>query len=225
MTTVPERVLPYDAMHADGLGDWRYQLGTLIARFETGGLAASGRLAQAIGEAADGQGLRVEVDLRGAHLVVRTSTPAIEDVSALDLELARAVSALAAQAGAAPRPALTMTMELAIDTVDADAIRGFWQALLGYEADEWGDLHDPEGQHPRLWFQEMDPPRTQRNRIHFDLNVPHDGAQQRVAAALAAGGTLVSDDRAPAFWVLADADGNEVCVCTWQNRPDNGEPA
>ena len=37
-------------------------------------------------------------------------------------------------------------------------------------------------------------------------------------AALAAGGTLVSDACAPAFWVLADAEGNEVCVCTWQDR-------
>ena len=38
------------------------------------------------------------------------------------------------------------------------------------------------------------------------------------AAALAAGGVLVSDRAAPAFWVLADAEGNEVCVCTWQGR-------
>lgn len=64
----------------------------------------------------------------------------------------------------------------------------------------------------------MDPPRTDRNRIHLDLTVPHDVAEQRVADALAAGGRLVSDDRARAFWVLADADGNEVCVCTWQDR-------
>ncbi|MEO5651542.1 MAG: hypothetical protein ABIN79_00985 [Marmoricola sp.] len=33
-----------------------------------------------------------------------------------------------------------------------------------------------------------------------------------------AGGTLVSDDEAPAFWVLADSDGNQACVCTWQAR-------
>jgi 4a-hydroxytetrahydrobiopterin dehydratase len=29
---------------------------------------------------------------------------------------------------------------------------------------------------------------------------------------------LVSDARAPAFWVLADAERNEVCVTTWQGR-------
>ncbi len=61
-------------------------------------------------------------------------------------------------------------------------------------------------------------PEAQRNRIHFDVSVPHDGAARRIEAALAAGGTLVSAGAAPAFWVLADAEGNEACVCTWQGR-------
>jgi len=29
---------------------------------------------------------------------------------------------------------------------------------------------------------------------------------------------LLADDRAPAFWILADAEGNEACVTTWQGR-------
>lgn len=68
------------------------------------------------------------------------------------------------------------------------------------------------------WFQQMDAPRPQRNRIHLDLDVPHDAARGRIDAALAAGGRLVSDAAAPAFWVLADAEGNEACICTWQGR-------
>jgi 4a-hydroxytetrahydrobiopterin dehydratase len=64
----------------------------------------------------------------------------------------------------------------------------------------------------------MDEPRTQRNRIHLDVDVPADVAEERVTAAIGAGGRLVSDARAKAFWVLADAEGNEVCVCTWQDR-------
>jgi 4a-hydroxytetrahydrobiopterin dehydratase len=69
-----------------------------------------------------------------------------------------------------------------------------------------------------MWFQQMAEPRPQRNRVHFDLSIPHDAARDRIAAAVAAGGTVVSDGRAPAFWVLADPEGNEVCVCTWQGR-------
>jgi 4a-hydroxytetrahydrobiopterin dehydratase len=64
----------------------------------------------------------------------------------------------------------------------------------------------------------MTEPRPQRNRIHLDISVPHDEAQARIEAALDAGGTLVSDSHAPAFWVLADAEGNEACMTTWQGR-------
>jgi len=60
--------------------------------------------------------------------------------------------------------------------------------------------------------------RPQRNRIHFDTTVPHDEAESRLAAAMEAGGRLVSGARARAFWVLADVEGNEICICTWQDR-------
>jgi 4a-hydroxytetrahydrobiopterin dehydratase len=77
---------------------------------------------------------------------------------------------------------------------------------------------DPLRLGPAIWFQQMSAPRPQRNRIHFDISVPHDSAPARIEAALAAGGHLVSDDRAPAFWVLADPEGNEACITTWQGR-------
>jgi 4a-hydroxytetrahydrobiopterin dehydratase len=114
-------------------------------------------------------------------------------------------------------------IEIGIDALDAAAIRPFWRAVLGY-VDEpgwsgpWDGLVDPLGQGPAVWFQRMDGPRPQRNRIHFDVSVPHDEAESRIGAALAAGGTLINDARAPAFWVLADAEGNEACVTTWQGR-------
>lgn len=79
-------------------------------------------------------------------------------------------------------------------------------------------LIDPAGQGPAIWFQQMHAPRPQRNRIHFDVSVPHDEAPHRITAALAAGGVLLSDAKAPAFWVLADVEGNEACVTTWQGR-------
>ena len=60
----------------------------------------------------------------------------------------------------------------------------------------------------------MDAPRPQRNRIHLDVWVPPEQTEARVAAAIAAGGHLVSDAAAPAWWILADVEGNEACVCT-----------
>ena len=59
--------------------------------------------------------------------------------------------------------------------------------------------------------------RPQRNRIHIDVWVPHDRAEERVAAAIAAGGVLVTDEYAPSWWTLADAEGNEADVCTWRS--------
>ena len=103
------------------------------------------------------------------------------------------------------------------------AIRPFWRAVLGYtdepgRSGPWDRLVDPLGQGPAVWFQRMDAPRPERNRIHLDVSVPHDEAEPRIQAALAVGGTLLRDTDAPAFWVLADAEGNEACITTWQGR-------
>jgi 4a-hydroxytetrahydrobiopterin dehydratase len=38
-------------------------------------------------------------------------------------------------------------------------------------------------------------------------------AEQRIAAALAAGGTVVDDSNAPSLTVIADQDGNKGIVC------------
>ncbi len=119
-------------------------------------------------------------------------------------------------------------LEIAIDALDIAAVLPFWAAVLAMVRQPGDDqaLVDPAGRLPAVWFQQMDAARPQRNRIHLDITVPHDVARTRVAAALAAGGTLLSDDAARAFWVLADAEGNEVCVCTWQDRdaPDRDVP-
>jgi 4a-hydroxytetrahydrobiopterin dehydratase len=79
-------------------------------------------------------------------------------------------------------------------------------------------IHDPGGVGPGFWFQQMDEPRPQRNRIHLDVIVPEDEVDDRIEATLAAGGTLVSDAAARAFWILADPEGNEACLCTWEDR-------
>jgi 4a-hydroxytetrahydrobiopterin dehydratase len=150
-------------------------------------------------------------------------------VTPRDLALAREISAVVsefglrtdANGGGAQRP--VQVLEIAIDALDIAAIRPFWKAVLAYDdaAGATGpedDLVDPLRQGPAIWFQQMSAPRPQRNRIHFDISVPHDEARARIRAALDAGGVLVSDARAPAFWVLADAEGNEACVTTWQGR-------
>jgi len=43
-------------------------------------------------------------------------------------------------------------------------------------------------------------------------------ADERITAAVASGGSVVDDSEAPSFTVLADPDGNKVCVCTCLER-------
>jgi 4a-hydroxytetrahydrobiopterin dehydratase len=90
----------------------------------------------------------------------------------------------------------------------------FWRALLGYQdrANSQEDLIDPHRRGAPFYFQQMDAPRPQRNRVHVDVWVPYDQADARIAAALAAGGRLVNDADAPSNWALADPEGNEACV-------------
>ena len=202
----------------DGLDDWRYLLGSIHADFRAGSFPAAAALCVSIADAAEALVHHPDVDVRYPDRVrVALTTHAVGGLSTLDAELARTISALAASAGATADPAVLQSLEVAIDTMDADRIRPFWAAVLGYrEAD--GTLVDPLRIGPPLWFQQMDEPRTDRDRFHIDITVPDDEAESRVAAALAAGGRLVTEEFARSWWVLADADGNEACVCTWQDR-------
>jgi len=43
-------------------------------------------------------------------------------------------------------------------------------------------------------------------------------ADERIAAAVATGGSIVDDSAAPSFTVLADPDGNRACICTSLGR-------
>ncbi len=52
-----------------------------------------------------------------------------------------------------------------------------------------------------------------RQRFHVEVYVPREVAEQRIAAAVAAGGTVVDDSDAPSLTVIADQDGNTGIVC------------
>lgn len=225
-TSKPTRRAIADAV--TGLG-WRNVLGLLRTSVRVGSLAQAVEVAAtAVASAADVDD-RLWVDVRGDRVTLTLQTHAVAATTARDVDLARLVSAAVgelglrtdAEVGGAPRS--VQALEFAIDALDIASIRPFWKAVLAY-VDEPGAsgpeaaLVDPLGHDPALWFQQMDAPRPQRNRIHLDISVPHDEAERRIRAAVAAGGTVRSDADAPAFWILADAEGNEACVSTWQGR-------
>lgn len=218
MTMEYTDVSPEEFGELDGLDDWRVLLDSIHATFTAPDYLVAAELVKTIAAIAEEHVHHPDVELRYPGRVhVALTTHATGGLTTLDVDVARAISAAAASASATSDPSDTRAMELGIDSMDADRIRPFWAAVLGYR-DRGGYLVDPTGVGPSVWFQQMTEPRFERNRIHVDVIVPHDVAEQRVADALAAGGILLTDEYARSWWVLADADGNEACISTWQDR-------
>jgi 4a-hydroxytetrahydrobiopterin dehydratase len=213
-----DRITPRQFHQAEGVQDWRVLGEGACTYFRTGSFAAGARLVAAISELAGLDEHHPDVDVRFDGVTVRliTVAPDYYGLTGREVELARRISAVARELGVPANPAAVQTVQVSIDALVIPAVLPFWRALLGYaDRDNGGeDLIDPRGRGPLCWFQQMDKPRPQRNRMHIDVWVPHDRAEARVAAALAAGGHLVTDAHAPSFWVLADAEGNEACVST-----------
>ena len=208
-----------------GLQDWRVIRSGVEANFGCGSFSEAGRFAADLAALCDERDHHASIDLRYPDLVHIMSTTHFKNaLTDRDVALAQAISELARERGYRSTPRDSMVVEIAIDALDIGAVLPFWQAVLGYvpEHTEEGEpvdaIIDPEGIGPNVWFQRMEEPREDRNRIHLDVNVPEDIVEERIAAAVAAGGTLLSDAHANAFWVLADAEGNEACLCTWQDR-------
>ena len=201
-----------------GLDGWRKVLDRLTARYATGDFNTGTALVTKIAEAADEANHHPDVDLRYPHLTVSLSSHDVGAITARDIRLARRISELAAEAGVSASAEAPDVLELALDTPDHEAVKPFWQVLLGYDSKQADDLVDGADRTPSVWFQKTDSDAPDRQRWHLDVSVPHDVAEARIQAAIDAGGTLVDDSRAPAFWVLADPDGNRSCICTWQSR-------
>ena len=196
---------------ADGVEDWRCLYHLVSAHFRTGSLAQGVAFVDEIGRLADEvEQQYLTVDLRNTGVTV--------SLGRRDVALARRISDAARNLTIPADPSAVQVVNVTLDALVGADVLPFWRALLGYG--QIGDdyLFDPSRRGPGFGLQQMDAPRLERNRMHLDVAVPHDQAEARIAAALTAGGRLVSDAHAPMWWVLADAEGNEACVATWLGR-------
>ncbi|KQW53719.1 4a-hydroxytetrahydrobiopterin dehydratase [Nocardioides sp. Root1257] len=227
MTNDPKHRLRYPDVVAEGLDDWRFFLNRLHARFRTGSFVQGLALVTRITEAAEEANHHPDVTLTYPQVDVDLSSHDVDGVTSRDIDLARRITAIAAELGIESAPRDVSTLELALDVPDAEEVKPFWAAVLGYDDHgEWPEIMDPGGRNNTLWFQTAPEATGEvQQRFHLDIVVPREVAEERVQAAVAAGGTLVSEDAVPAFWVLADAHGNKVCVCTADGRQPAEEPA
>lgn len=201
--------------------DFRHLPGQLMARYRVADFAAAQALAGAIGRLAEEADHHPDLLVGWGYVEVRLASHDVGGITRRDVRLARQVSVAAGEAGAHPEPAALQVVDWGLDTWAQADVLPFWRAILGYGDTGLSDeLVDPAGRGgPTVWFQQTDEHETPRQRFHPDVWVPVDEARPRLEAALAAGGSLVSDAEAPSFWVLADPQGNRVCICTVQQRP------
>jgi 4a-hydroxytetrahydrobiopterin dehydratase len=204
---------------------WRVIQHTAATRFRTGSLADGFALVQAIGGKVGAGDRPPHLDLRPNGVTVRLVADDRSELTEGDLTLATEITAIARDLNFAANPADVQNVQIAIDTLVMADVLPFWRAVLGYDFVELtGDnLVDPKHIGPTVWFQQMDAPRPQRNRIHVDLYVPQEVAEGRIAAAIEAGGRIVYDGHAPMWWTLADPEGNEVDVAPWPDLDETDE--
>lgn len=212
-----------------GLTDWRKLAQGLHARFRTDGFAAGARFAVAVGEAGDEVGHHPRVVIGAGHVDLELVTPdaiyraddgtehVVEWVTQQDVDLARRISGIAADHGLDADPASVAEVELGLDTARSAAVAPVWAALLTGDAASRGrgspgdEVRDATARVPNLWFDDAAEGTTQR--FHLEVYVAPEVVEERVAAAVAAGGTVVDDSEAPGMTVLADPDGNTGVIC------------
>jgi 4a-hydroxytetrahydrobiopterin dehydratase len=204
-----------------GLADWRKLAQALHARYHIVDFNAGAAFIAAVAETSEAAGHHP--DLKMTNGVVDVSLCTHEDglwVTQQDIDMARQISEIAWRQGLTPEPTAVTQLELALDTANENGVGPFWSVLLtgGPENRIYDSVFDPTGRVPGLWFQGTDEHEPPRQRWHFDLWLAPEVAKERIAAAVAAGGSVVDDSEAPSFTVLADPDGNKVCVCTCLER-------
>jgi 4a-hydroxytetrahydrobiopterin dehydratase len=207
-----------------GTSDWRIVGDGAVTSFATGTYLAGARLVAAISELPGIDAAEPDVDIRRDAVTVRlvTITDDYYGMTEQDIETARAISGAAQRLGFKGSWEGVQSFLVIPGAPDIAAVMPFWQALLGYERrpdSPEEDLVDARRRGPAFWFEQMREPREDRGggAIHVAVWVPFEQAEARVAAALAAGGRVVRE-RAPMWWTLADAAGNEADIATVKGR-------
>ena len=164
------------------------------------------------------------MDIRHDGVTVRLVTLNSEymGMTTTDLDLARLISDKARELGLSADPSAIQSVLIVPGALDIKQVMPFWRAVLGYDPrpdSPEEDLVDPHDRGPAFWLEGMEQPRADGGgAIHIAVWLPIEQAQARVDAALAAGGRMVRDDFAPAWWTLADAAGSEADIATTEYR-------
>lgn len=224
-------MLKGEQIAAVNLTDWRKLAQGLHARYVIDDFGAGARFVAAVGDAGDSLGHHPRVSIGNGYVDLKLVTDdavyrddegteyIVEWVTQQDVDLARRITEIAAEHKLEADPASVSDIELGLDTASSATIAPVWAALLTGSAESQGrgtpsdEIRDAKGRVPNLWFGDADKDETPGQRFHIEVYVAPEAAEQRIASAVAAGGTVVDDSNAPGLTVIADQDGNKGSVC------------
>jgi 4a-hydroxytetrahydrobiopterin dehydratase len=203
---------------AADLTDWRQLAQALHARHVVDDVGTGARFVAAVGRTCDARPPPTRLDrtrvldleLISDDAICRDGDGAehvVEWVTEQDIDLARRITEVAADHQLEAVPSAVSHIELGRDTARSATIAAVWAALLtgGAGAQAGGS---PSDEIRDLWFGDAAEHGTAPQRLHIEVSVASEVVEHRIAAAVAAGGTVVDDSDAPSLTVLADEDGN-----------------
>ncbi|MGN8554153.1 UNVERIFIED_CONTAM: hypothetical protein OHV15_16355 [Microbacterium sp. SLM126] len=214
-TSQPETISPAEFHRAAGVTGWRVTGTGPQAVFLATSLAHAASLVAPAVMAAERFGVLPDIDVRPEAVLVRVPYRDSDGIPGASTGFAAAVSTLAADLGLHADPSRAQSVGIYVAQHSQADVRPFFTAALGYEPLGDTDAVDPLRCGPQLAFNPITGDAPSRGRTHFDVFVPADQAQARVDAALAAGGRLVDDSHAPAWWSLASPDNHGVDIASW----------
>ncbi len=112
-----------------------------------------------------------------------------------------------------------MKLVTVLDCKDAKALAPFWSAVLGYKevaaAAQYVVLGTGDRTQHELILQGVEEPKTGKNRMHLDIHAQDIEAEAGRLVGLGATKLAGPIEELGERWiVLADPEGNELCVCT-----------
>ena len=219
-TSGPDRISAAEFHRAPGVSDWRVTGAGPQAVFTATSLTVAAGLLAPVVAAAERLGVLPDVDVRPEGVVVRIPHRGLEGIPAAAAEFAATVSRAAADLQLTADPSLAQSIGIYVAQHSRIDARPFFTAALGYEPLGETDAVDPLRCGPQLAFNPIRHDSPSRGRTHFDVFVPADQARARVDAALAAGGRLVDESHAPAWWSLASPDNHGVDIASWTDTDE-----
>jgi 4a-hydroxytetrahydrobiopterin dehydratase len=211
------------------LTDWRKLAQGLHARYVVDDFGTAARFVTAVGEAGDALGHHPSVTIGKDYVDLKLVTDdaiyrdddgteyVVQWPTQQDVDLARRITEVAADHQLDADPASVSVVELGLDTADSATIAPVWAILMTGSSESQGrgtpsdEIRDATARVPNLWFG--DAVEHENQRFHVEVYIAAEVAEQRIAAAVAAGATVVDDSNAPSLTVIADQDGNRGVIC------------